>query len=297
MTTSANDKQQLPVLLTGAHRSGTTWLANMLALSGEMQIASEPFNLDSWAYKLDGLAKYWFTYAPALDQNKAVTAFNRGLACKTRKVYGRRTVQRYFPFTRNGRLLIKDPIACLSSDWLASNFSLDVIVLIRHPAAFAASLKRMGWYFEFDHLLKQDQLMEELLVSYKREIINAPTDIIEQAALIWNIIYYVLSIYIEKHPEWTTVKHETLSRSPIEELGKLYERLDMNWSPDIQKRVEAFTQSGNPNSLKPGIAHQMIRDSKSNIFRWKKALTTDEISLVREKTRGIADRFYSDKDW
>ena len=51
-------KDDKPILLTGAHRSGNTLLTNMLALGGDLLIASEPFNLDVWAYKLDGMAKY-----------------------------------------------------------------------------------------------------------------------------------------------------------------------------------------------------------------------------------------------
>ena len=39
----------------------------MLGLAEDTLIAHEPFNIQPWAYALDGLAKFWFTYAPDLS--------------------------------------------------------------------------------------------------------------------------------------------------------------------------------------------------------------------------------------
>jgi LPS sulfotransferase NodH len=64
-----------PILITGSHRSGSTWLASMLALTEDTLVAYEPFNIEPWAYALDGLAERWFTYAPALPQDAALQAF------------------------------------------------------------------------------------------------------------------------------------------------------------------------------------------------------------------------------
>lgn len=290
-------KKSSPILLTGAHRSGTTWLANMLSLSNEVQMASEPFNLDSWAYKLNDLAKYWFTYAPALNQVDAISAFNKVLECKTRKVYGRRTIQRYAPFSRNGRLLIKDPIACLSSEWIARNFDINVIILVRHPAAFAASLRRMNWRFDFSHLSNQGALMEELLIDFKAEIENPPEDIIDQASLLWRIIYSVLSGYKSKNPDWLFVRHEDLSAEPEAKIKELYDHLQLDWNDHVLKKLREYTSSNNPINPKQGIAHQMKRDSSKNIKRWKTLLSNEEIARLKDVTAPISSQYYSESDW
>ena len=73
-----------PILITGSHRSGSTWLASMLALTEETLVAHEPFNIEPWAYALDGLAKHWFTYVPALPQDAALEAFDKVLRRRTR---------------------------------------------------------------------------------------------------------------------------------------------------------------------------------------------------------------------
>ena len=42
---------------------------------------------------------------------------------------------------RGDRVVMKDPLAFFSAEWLMQNFGMTVVVLIRHPAAFVASLK------------------------------------------------------------------------------------------------------------------------------------------------------------
>lgn len=289
--------EQKSILLTGAHRSGTTWLANMLAIGGDLLLASEPFNLDNWAYRLGGMATNWFTYAPGLEQERAKQAFSRILERRTGRVFGRRHVQRYLPFTRRGRLLIKDPIACMSSEWLAENFPIEVLVIVRHPAAFAASLKRMEWYFPFEDLLRQERLMDDLLYPFRAEIEAGCSDIVDQAGLIWSIIYHVLSTFADRHPEWVVVKHEAVSRQPVEELNKLYDRFGLSWSGKVEQQIRKYTAKGNPVNPKKGVAHQMIRDSEKNISRWKTVLSPDEATALRRRTAPVADRFYADSDW
>lgn len=97
----------------------------MLALTKDTLVAHEPFNIEPWAYALDGLAKHWFTYAPALPQDAALEAFDKVLRRRTRKIFLKNQPQRWFPPLRRGRLIIKDPIGALSSDWLARNFALE----------------------------------------------------------------------------------------------------------------------------------------------------------------------------
>lgn len=294
---SSGNSKEKPILLTGAHRSGTTWVSEMLALSKEIQVASEPFNIAEWAYKLDGLAKNWFFYAPQCREKDVINAFRKVLECKTGKIYGRRKIQRYIPFTRKGRLLIKDPISCFSSEWLAKRFDMNVVVLIRHPAAFSASLKRMNWYLDFSNLSDQEFLMDDLLYDYRSEIINPPKDIIDQSILLWKIIYSVLHKYLQTNPEWISIRHEDLSRSPVDEFRKLYSNLNLEWSNNIVDKLEVFTSSKNKGELIEGVAHQMKRDSGKNIFRWKNVLDQNEIVRIKESTLKIANLFYSNDDW
>jgi hypothetical protein len=294
MSVEASEK---PILITGAHRSGTTWLANMLALGGDTLIAHEPFQIESWAYALDGLAKRYFTYAPALSQDAAHKAFEKVLERRTRKIFLKNEPQHWLPLLRRGRLIIKDPIAAFSSDWLDKNFALDTIVLVRHPAAFAASLKRLGWKHPFEHFLEQELLMQEHLEQYRDEIASNPNEIVDQASLLWNCIYSVLFSFLKDNPSWLVRKHEDLSRDPVPELSSLYRALGLKWTSEVEEKVKEYTQSGNPVSAPEGVVHQMRRDSAANISKWKKTLTEEEIVRVYEATRPVAAPYYPDEEW
>jgi len=286
-----------PILITGSHRSGSTWLARMLAQSENTLIAHEPFQIEPWAYALDGLAKYWFTYAPALPQDAALEAFNKVLERRTRKIFLKNEPQHWIPPLRRGRLIIKDPIAALSSDWLARNFDLRVVVLVRHPAAFAASLKRLGWRHPFEHFLRQEMLMQRHLEAYRAEIESEPEDVVEQAAIMWKCLYDVLFSYADDNPDWLVVKHEVLSTNPVSELRNLYEVLGLKWTTKVEDAVVQYTRRGNPVNVPNSTVHQLQRDSAANIWRWKKILTKEEIATVSRITRPVSGSYYPDKDW
>lgn len=264
---------------------------------GTLLAPQEPFNVGRRAYKLDGLARYWFTYAPALPQDAARAAFGKALEGKTGKVFSERQIQHWLPLTRRGRLILKDPIACFSSEWLANNFELETIVLVRHPAAFAASLKRMKWAFPFDHFLEQDLLMEEHLHPYRAELEDAPTEPVARAALLWKCLYGVLSTYLERNSGWIVKTHEQLSREPVAEIEDLYGRLGLEWTGAVEDRIRGQTKAGNPVAAPEGVLHQMTRDSTANITLWKDVLSREEIARVYETTHDISGHFYSREDW
>ena len=286
-----------PILVTGSHRSGTTWLANMLSLADGTLMVHEPFNIGPWAYSLGGLAGHWFTYAPGLPQEAALEAFDAVLERRTRKAFLKNEPQHWLPPLRRGRLIIKDPIAALSSDWLARKFDLEVVVLVRHPAAFAASLKRLNWRHPFEHFLKQEMLMERYLDPYRAEITSRPENIAEQAAIIWKCIYGVLFTYLDNNANWLVRKHEDLSSNPVAELSNLCKTLGLEWTKTVEDQVVKYTQSGNPVTAPEGTVHQIRRDSAAIVSRWKETLTKEEIAGVYRISLPVSERLYTDEDW
>lgn len=284
-----------PILVTGSHRSGSTWVASMLNLSSGSLMVNEPFNVGGYA--LDGLATRWFTYAPALPQNEARNAFSKVVEGKTNEVFSRRKIQHWIPATRRGRLVIKDPIACLSSEWLANEFDLEMVVLVRHPAAFAASLKRLNLTFPFSHFLEQQVLLDEYLAPYQNEIEDTPEHITAQAALLWKCLYTVLFDYVDRNPGWIVRTHEEISLSPISKLRELYEILGLKWTPSVERRIRQQTGEKNPVAAPEGVLHQMRRDSTSNVDLWRSSLSAKEIEHIYNVTYGLARRYYSEDDW
>ncbi len=139
---------------------------------------------------------------------------------------------------RGSRPLVKDPIAFFSAEWLASRFDMDVVVMIRHPAAVASSLKRRNFVFPFSHFLAQPLLMERHLYPWETEIsefVECEHDVVDQAALLWKLIYHVAIKYRNIHEDWNFVRHEDLSRDPVRGFRELFGRLNVGFTGDVAK--------------------------------------------------------------
>jgi len=304
---SSNKK---PILITGSHRSGSTWVGRMIALSSSLAYIHEPFNL----HHRPGICKakfdYWFPYI--CDENESFYLndigdclhFKYQFVEELRSAKSTNDIARllrdYIRFTRyrvlKKRPLVKDPIAVFSAEWLARSFDMDVVVLIRHPAAFVGSIKKAKWTHPFDHFLQQPLLIQHHLCEYRSEIEEySKTDknIVDQAILLWNLIHHMILKYRDNNPNWIFIKHEELSRSPIEEFSNLYKSLGLTFSTVIQQEIRKFSFA---DQSKENLG-SLERNSKSNIWAWKTRLTDDEIRKIKKNTHEIASQFYTEKDW
>lgn len=280
-----------PILVTGAHRSGTTWVGKMIARSSAVHYIHEPFNLENKAYKFR--PHYWFQYITRETETPLYEHIKKLVTLKKRPLL--------FSLLKNipakQRVLIKDPIAIFSAEWLASRFNMDVVVMIRHPAAFVSSIKGQNWLFNFNNFLAQPLLMKEHLSPFKEEIIRFTKkkyDIIDQAVLLWKSIYHTAAKYREKHKDWLFVKHEDLSADPIRGFQEIFEKLNIKYSKNIKKTIEIHSSTQNPVD---GNFDTIKRDSKANIKRWRYKLTVEEIERIKSGVEKISTRFYNDKDW
>lgn len=300
-----------PILVTGSHRSGSTWVGKMLALPRDVGYIHEPFNL----HHRPGICTATFErkFRPYIcreneslcaDSLEATLKFKYAVGAELKVLRSVKDILRFFrDFGRftdarlaSKRPLVKDPIAVFSAEWLAQKFAMDVVVLIRHPAAFAGSIKRANWiHHPFSHYLDQPLLMRDHLGEYRstlEEYAETKKGAVDQAILLWNMIHHMILGYRDNHPDWIFVRHEDLSRQPVQEFRKLYDRLGLDFTSAVQTRIERFSSDGS----NPRI-HTIKRDSRSNIFEWKARLTAEEIAKVKEQTHAIAMRFYNDKDW
>jgi len=291
-----------PIIVTGAHRSGTTWVGQMIALDKNVRYIHEPFNIDE---PRKHPLKYWFEYVskdtPTEKQEEIYNFINeildfnfKGVCKDFSMIRGPRDISRFIKdsFERiNKTPLIKDPIALMSTDWLADKFDGDVVVLVRHPAAFVASLKVKKWDHNFEHYTKQEKLMNAL-APYAEQIRSyekTEQDIIDQGILLWNIAYYRISQFKKEYPDWIFIRHEDLSMNPVVEYKQIYEKLGLNFSSRVENKiVESST------AKKSG---HLTRDSKENISTWKKRLTAEEIARIRKDTKEVSDIFYTEDYW
>lgn len=303
-----------PLLVTGSHRSGTGWVGEMLAASPSPRLAYvwEPFSLRVRPGICNAPFRYWFTYicaeneATYRDPLAETLAFRYHPGAELAAIRSPKDAGRFVRDwwvtaehrRRHAVPLFKDPIALFSAGWLADTFAMDVLVLIRHPAAFVRSIVRQGWDHPFDHFLRQPLMMRDQLRAFEPEIrrfAEREQPLMDQAILLWNLIHHQILRFREERAEWTFVRHEDLSREPVERFRSLYERFDLTWTDDVRRTIEEHSGVGNPEETTDAASHK--RDSRKAITAWKARLTPEEVERIRTGTDAIARAFYTDDDW
>lgn len=301
-----------PILVTGSHRSGSTWVGSTIAKSSEIAYIGEPFNIkanpgiiypqfDKWftiidqtndsKYKLaiENTLKFKYQYTPALKSIKNTKEFGKILL---------HALQFEKAKLLNQRPLMKDPIALLSADWLARNFNMNVIVLIRHPAAFVGSLKKAEWHFPFKDLNDQANILKTPIKNYREQIESytlTKRSLIDQGILLWNIFHETIKFYMSIFPNWIYIKHEDISSDPVKYFSIIFDHVELDFTQRIKKHIDITTNSKNPTEHKK--VSDIKRNSKKNIHNWKNRLTKKEIYRIRAKTEQISNTFYSSDEW
>ena len=189
-----------------------------------------------------------------------------------------------------------------SAEWLAKSFGAQVVAIIRHPAAFADSLHRAGWNYDFSNFLRQPLLMERYLYRFADEIRAAaarPMDILDQASLLWRAIYHTVYEYQQAHPAWYFVRHEDLSLDPIVEFRQLFRYLDLPFSDKVSDIITDYTSGSYRGELKRDSRYQgeLKRDSRKNAIAWTGTLTVKEITRLRGQVDDVAHLYYADSEW
>lgn len=301
-----------PVLVTGSNRSGTTWVGEVLCQSAELGYLHEPFNPTRWPrllgtrlgghytyvppnssppidHEFEALLAYRFPWRPQLGELRTVKDGVRLLRDSSRMALLR---------ARSRRPLVKDPIALFAAEWLFLRFDMQVVVMIRHPVAFASSIKRLRWDFDFGWWAIQEDLLRDHLSEFREEIgafAATEHDHIDQAILLWRCMYTVVDHYRDAHPDWQFVIYERLAEQPAEGFQRLYEALDLRHDAAVAAKIAAYSASTNVKDVPADQLGTTKRDSQAALAAWRKRLTPEEVDRVLEGTADVARRFYPDE--
>lgn len=289
----ANNSPIRPILVTGSHHGGTSWLGSSICHADATTFLWEPFSCNYLPPWFSRPPEYWFTY-PFENQGHwarevhNVLSGNYQLSRKWKyadtpkraaKILRDSFTLKYSKFLRK-RILFKDPIAVFASAWLADQFDFQVIVTIRHPAAFVASILKTGNAHPWSHFAEQKTLMDGPLHEYRTEIENFSNQspaLEDGAILLWKMIYDFVNRSAEERGDWLLIRHEDLCASPKQSFERVFEFLELApGEPAIQK---------------------IIASAKREDQRWKSTLTDKQIAKIRERTSPIWEEFYDATDW
>jgi Sulfotransferase family len=310
-----------PILVTGIPRSGTSWVGKMLDAGGEVVYINEPLSDHHPPGLSPGIlaapVHHRFQYISEANEPPYLAAFRETLGLRYHALAEikqnraprdlARMAKYWSSFTRgrlrNRRPLLDDPFAVFSAGWFADRLGCDVIAIVRHPAANAASRKRLGWRTDFRHLLRQPLLLEEWLHPFEaqmRALVRSP-DQLAEGALLWRMAYHVAGKLRQRSPRLRVVRHEDLSLDPLGGYSELYGALRL---PLSQRALGVIASSSNGGSPEKGHAWSGLSktgfrplDSRANAVKWKTVLTPEEVSRVRGLTEDVASLYYTEADW
>lgn len=318
VATNTSNRENRPILVTGAHRTGTTWVGKMLTASGEAAYISEPLNVLHRPGVLSIPTQYWYTYICADNEGDYLPSlqdtlrYHYHLAAEIRALHSRKDIMRMWRdawIFLKGRIthqrpLLKDPFAIFSIPWFIERLNCQAVVTVRHPAPFASSLKRLNWSFNFADLLEQPLLIRDWLEPYRAQMqelllaANQETpDILAQASLLWRLIYQSVTQMSQQHPEIKVVRHEDLSTDPLSGYRDLYKTLDLHFTLEAQNAILASSSTDNPKEVTQRDIYSTRLDSQANIHNWKKRLSVSEIQRIRQLTEDVAEHYYPDFSW
>jgi hypothetical protein len=303
-----------PILVTGAHRSGTTWAGKLIAASSRVGYIHEPFGVRHDLGVLPVPIAFWFPYIDAENEAAYLEPVRNMLSWKytltAPRQCGHLRVSCFERFKRQScflahrmlgsRPLIKDPLALLAAEWLAETFGVQPVVLIRHPAGFYSSLKRLGWGQDFSHFLRQPKVMERYLKAFQEEIVEYAQNEhshLDQMVLMWRIVYTIVHRYRQEHPEWLFVRYEDLCENVMGGSEKIFAHLSLSFDSRAKARIEKMSQAQNPKDVPVAQHGTVYRDSAAAAWTWKTRLSSEEIDYLRDATEDVWRLFYTDDYW
>lgn len=305
-----------PVLVTGMHRSGTTWVAEMLCASGRFVHFDEPLNARNRHTLLRDRVGAWYAYLSHENEETYLDDYRDALGFRPHPIRDLRKAWLGSPRTivripgrwssyalgrmQRRRVLLKDPFAVFSIDWFRRRLGCRVVVTVRHPLAVVSSLKRLGYAFDFRDLLGQPRLMSDRLEQYRPDmesLLSSPSDVVDQGSLLWRIVYEAVAqaCATDHDASVVVVRHEDLSQRPLEDYAALYETLDLQFTDEARRVIQTSTNAANPTESSVRNPSTVRLDSRANLGNWRHRLTEEEVERIMTRVQPVVGRFYPER--
>jgi hypothetical protein len=262
------------IVVAGTGRSGTTWLAEILAADLRARVLFEPFH----AERVEDLRGYpRFLYRRPEQDDPRLEAFaRRVLSGRIRDPWVDSQVDVLFPHRR----VVKEIRACLFLRWLADRFpQVPVLLVIRHPCAVVASRLRLRWDTDRDlqPFLEQDFLVADHLREHLDTIRSASTDV-EKHAVVW-CVHHLVPLRQFRDGGLRVIFYEELCRDPAAELAGVFEVLGRRPGPRALRAARRFSMTA--------VAGSAVVTGDDPVAAWRRHLRNAQIAEVL----GIVEAF------
>jgi hypothetical protein len=156
-----------------------------------------------------------------------------------------------------------------------------VVILVRHPAAIYYSLKRLGWRFDFNNLIRQKEFMERYGSDLVDKLYNYDKfNLVEEVGYLWVLLHRAVKDFKKRYPGWYVVTHEDLCQQPIRIFKEMFRYLGLTFHNSIETKLANLT-NGQRVDAQNNMTHDFNRNAKLLSRYWENKLATDEIKELR----------------
>ncbi len=281
-SSNARSSARAPILVTGMPRSGTTWLARLLATGARTALSGrEPMNPRGRQYALGGTLPGWVRLTePTAQQRRRLRQAYAGVNPWTYSRYGSRQWLAWLPTVR---CVVKDPFAMLSIPAVQSIVGARTVLIYRHPGAALASYRRMGWTPDTEELLP---IVSQFIADYgSTEGVVLPGDghdDVSALAWFWSSLYGMA--LRETTPEMVdVVSHRELATGGELAVRAMFQVLDLTWTKASQ---DLMRPKGSRDTNERAL-HNLHRDPAAVADSWRLRLDERDVGRLEEETATV----------
>jgi len=312
-----------PIVIAGLPRSGTTWTLQVLAQSPGVRRLLEPDNEDKKPSAIH--AKHRLGRYPVLRPGDKAAAYRQlwewvfsGAYDQPRFRHARRVLgpgdrERIFEgkpdlatwvagtLARNPRpgvvppgepegqrVVAKSIHLQLALDWLTSEFDVDVLVLLRHPANILASWMEVKLKDSRNSTLETRPEIRARYVEPWGVPLPGP-DPIEQMSWRIGLLTAALEDAMSRNPGWLAREHEALCNDPTGEFRNVYSELGLEWTVDTDNYLRDHDT--------PGTGFAVNRVAAGLSESWHSRLDGDQVATLRRVLAWFPISRWTDADF
>ena len=291
-----------PIVIAGLPRSGTTWTMRVLGTSPGAIKIPEPDNEDKYPAAIHAkhsLGRYpclvpgqqakpyrglwgWILTGATEDWRSGQARRLLGPGATTRIFEGRMDLTTWAAATlaRNprpgspapGRVIAKSIHAQLSLEWIANEFDITPLVLLRHPGNVLASWMEVQLKDGRNSTLES---RPEVRARYSERwgVPQPGDDPIEKMSWRIGLLVAALEEAMTRHPEWQVRTHEQLCTDSVATFRTLFADLSLEWSD----ATEQFLVDNDT----PGEGFVTKRVASELSDSWQHRLDDEQLATLR----------------
>ena len=307
-------------IVTGSHRSGTTWIGNTIAKGTNSAYIWEPFNLKVPYSKRSSYGKSflkienWYHLVENSDDqicNDLAHLFNKreldikgilSILPKSLKKNPKATLKWLINDSKlsinlkiNNSAIIKDPIMLFSTEYISKKLKSKCILITKDPRSFYNSLKKASWGFDFKNIYypcTRFQHLNEYIYEVEERLHKGALLDPKSIGLLWNILHKHM-YYLSKFNNFKLIKYEDICEDPVLHLDKL---AVFATTKKLSKKIKSRIHYEQNNKVSDSQKIQMIRheNSKKISRLWQSQLSFNELIELEKKCDKILNIFNYD---